>query len=157
MRSNETVPTRVGFWAVLLLSIFAWSPAVFPGYWQGLAGFSAVWNAAHLAPIAGVADQPDLWRGAGSAAFLLAQPWLFLGLPATTAVQISFVLGFLLGGLAMYAWLSGRLGDRSAALAGVAYMLLPPVLATVYVRGSLADATVLALLPLTLAGLTAYD
>jgi hypothetical protein len=156
MRSNETVPTRVGFWAVLLLSVFAWSPAVFPGYWQGLAGFSAVWNAAHPAPIAGIANQPDLWRGAGSAAFLLAQPWLFLGLPATTAVRISFILCFLLGGLAMYAWLRGRLGDRSAALAGVVYMLLPPVLAAVYVRGSLADATVLALLPLTLAGLTAY-
>ena len=156
MRSNETVPTRVGFWAVLLLSVFAWAPAAFPGYWQGLTGFSAVWNAAHPAPIASVADQPDLWRGTGSATFLLAQPWLVFGLPATTAVRISFILCFVLGGLAVYAWLSGRLGDRSAALAGVIYMLLPPVLATVYVRGSLADTLLLALLPLILAGLTGY-
>jgi hypothetical protein len=71
-------------------------------------------------------------------------------------VRATFALALLLGGLGVYVWLHPRLGDRTAGLAGLIYLLLPPILATDYVRGSLADALIVGLLPLALAGLAGY-
>jgi hypothetical protein len=156
MRAYETWPQRAGLGALLILSIFAWAPALYPGYWQGLEGFVPVFNAATPGPVATVATAPDLWRGAGSAAFLIAQPLIALGLTPTTAVRIGFIFCFLAGGLGIYGWLQPRLGDAGAGLAGLVYVLAPLFLSTVYIRGSVADATVLAMLPLALAGLTAF-
>jgi hypothetical protein len=34
----------VGFWAVLLVGIFGWAPALYPGYWQGWQGFVPVYQ-----------------------------------------------------------------------------------------------------------------
>jgi hypothetical protein len=138
------------------LGIFAWAPATYPGYWQGLEGFAPVFNAVEIQPIAHIAMSADLWRGAGGDAFLLALPLLVLGFSPTTAVRVCFILMLILGGLGMYSWLRPRLGDRGAGLAGLVYMLLPPVLATVYWRGSLSDAIILGLLPMALAGVSSY-
>lgn len=149
-------PVRAGFWAVLLIGLPAWAPASYPGYWQGLDGFIPSFNVTQSSPIAGVATGADLWRGSGNAAYFLAKPFLLLGLAPTAAVRAVFILCFILGGLGIYAWLRPRLGDRTAGLAGVVYMFLPPVLATVYVRGSVSDAMILALLPLALAATSAY-
>jgi hypothetical protein len=150
-------PIRIGFWVVLLISIFAWAPATYPGYWQGLEGFIPVFNIGRLDPIADVATTADLWRGTGGAAFLLAQPFLELGVDPVVAVRLTFVLCFILGGLGMYIWLQPGLGDRAAGVAGALYVLWPPFLVTVYVRGSPSDAWILALLPLTLAAAHAYS
>jgi hypothetical protein len=81
---------------------------------------------------------------------------MLLGLPPISAVKAVFALSFLLGGLGVYTWLRPRLGDRAAGLAGLVYVLLPPFLMTVYVRGSLSDALLLGLLPLALAGTASY-
>ena len=145
-----------GLWVVLIASAFAWAPATYPGYWQALEGFAPVFNAPYAAPIADIASQPDLWRGSGSATFLLTRPLILLGVAPVVAVRSVFVLVFVLGSLGIYFWLRPRFGDRSAGLAGLLYALLPPLLATVYIRGSLADALVLGLWPLTLAGLAVY-
>jgi len=154
---HEHVPARVGFWALLVLGLFAWAPALYPGYWQGTEGFAPVFQAVMPSAIATMATAPDLWRGAGSAAYLIAQPLLLMGAEPVLAVRITFIVCFLLGGSAVYVWLADRLGDRSAALAGLVYLLLPVFLATVYVRGSVSNALVLALLPLALAGLASYS
>ena len=156
MNPSNALPARLGLGALLLLSVFAWAPALYPGYWQGLDGFVPVLNAVHPTPLANAATAPDVWRGTGSAAFLLIQPLLFWGVDATTAVRVAFVLCFILGGAGIYFWLRGFLGDRSAGLAGLLYLLMPIFLTTVYVRGSLSDAMILAWLPLALAGLTIY-
>ena len=145
-----------GLWVVLIASAFAWAPATYPGYWQALEGFAPVFNAPYAAPLADIASQPDLWRGSGSATFLLTRPLILLGITPVVAVRSVFVLVFVLGSLGIYFWLRPRFGDRSAGLAGLLYALLPPLLATVYIRGSLADALVLGLWPLVLAGLAVY-
>jgi len=152
----EAQPIRFGLWAFLLLSVFAWVPAMYPGYWQCLDGFVPVFNAAQPGQIASIATFSDLWRGMGSATFLLTQPLLFLDVSPVTAVRITFVCAFILGGLGIYLWLQPRLNDRAAGLAGLIYILLPPILATVYVRGNLSDALILALLPIALAGISSY-
>lgn len=146
----------IGLWVVLIASAFAWAPATYPGYWQALEGFAPVFNAPYAAPIADIASQPDLWRGSGSATFLLTRPLILLGIGPVVAVRSVFVLVFVLGSLGIYFWLRPRFGDRSAGLAGLLYALLPPLLATVYIRGSLADALVLGLWPLVLSGLAVY-
>ena len=156
MDSTEDGAVQVGFWAVLLGSLFALAPALYPGYWQSLEGFVPIFNATRSAPIASIATSPDLWRGTGSAAFLLSQPLVALGLSPVQAVRAGFVVCLLFGSLSIYVWLRPRLGDRAAGLGGVLYALLPTVLATVYVRGSLSDAWVVALLPMTLAGIAIY-
>lgn len=156
MNRNASAPARVGFWAVLVLGVFAWAPSLYPGYWLGWEGFAPVFQSVTPAALATVATTADLWRGAGSGAFLLAQPLLLLGATPTQAIQFTFVLTFILGGAGVYVWLADRLGDRGAGLAGLAYTLLPLTLATVYVRGSVSDALILALTPLALAGLASY-
>jgi hypothetical protein len=140
---------------MLLLGMFAWAPTLFPGYWQTIQGFVPIFNVGQTAAIAGVGVAPDLWRGAGSATNLLAQPWVVLGLDPATAVRLAFLLAFVIGSCGVYAWLRPYLGDRAAGLAGLMYVLQPIFLTTVYVHGSLADALVLAWLPLALAGLAA--
>jgi len=154
--SFSQMSSRVGFGVLLLLSVFAWAPATYPGYWEAVDGFAPTFNVDQPGSLASVAMAPDLWRGSGRATFLLTRPLLLLGFDAVTAVRITFILAFLLGGLGIYAWLRIYLGDRAASFAGVLYMLAPPLLATVYVRGSLSDALLIGLLPIALAGLTIY-
>ena len=141
---------------MLLFSVFAWAPTTYPGYWEAIEGFRPVFNAARPSAIAGVATQADLWRGTGSAAYLIAQPLMLLGMTPVAAVRATFAIAIILGGLGMYVWLRERWGDRAAGLAGMLFMLWPPLLATIYVRGSLSDAVVLGLLPLALAAVAIY-
>jgi hypothetical protein len=158
MSANTRVtPTasRLGLGALLLVGIFAWAPALYPGFWATLQGFVPIFNVGQGAAIAAIGAAPDLWRGTGSATNLLTQPWVILGFDQTAGVRFAFVLAFVIGGCAMYAWLRPALGDRAAGLAGLVYMLQPIFLSTVYVDGSLADALVLAWLPLAFAGLAA--
>lgn len=156
MNVSQEQAARLGFWAVLILSVFAWGPATYPGYWQAQEGFVPVFNALRGGAIAGIGTVPDLWRGMGNGAFLPAQPFIVLGLSATAAVRVVFGLSFLFGGMGMYIWLRNRLGDRAAGLAALMLMLWPPLLVTVYMRGSLADALVVGIVPLALAGLATY-
>lgn len=51
-----------------------------------------------LSAPASIATTPDLWRGVGSGAFLVAQPLLLLGATPTQAIQFTFILTFILGG-----------------------------------------------------------
>lgn len=156
MNLSQEQVARLGFWSVLILSVFAWAPTTYPGYWQAEEGFVPIFNATRAGAIAGIGTLPDLWRGMGNGTFLPAQPFIVLGLSATVAVRIVFGLSFLFGGMGMYIWLHNRLGDRAAGLAALVLMFWPPLLATVYVRGSLADALVVGIVPLALAGLATY-
>ena len=156
MNQTQSNATQLGFWVVVLIGVFAWAPATYPGYWQGLEGFLSVFNVASNSPVADIGQLPDLWRGAGSGTFLLAHPLVSLGFPATGAVRFAFVITLVLGGLGTYSWLRPRFGDKSAGLAGLIYMMMPPFLATIYIRGSLSDAMVMALFPVIMAGLQIF-
>ena len=57
--------------------------------------------------------------------------------------------------LGVYGWLASRFGIARQGWRGWS-LLMPPILAVVYVRGSVADAIVLALLPVALAGLASW-
>ena len=156
-RPQATGPySSLGLWATLLGVLLAAAPAMYPGYWESREGFAPVFNAQFPNPVAPIATVPDLWRGTGSATFLSVRPLLAAGMDPVMAVRILFMLAFLAGGLSVYGWLRNFSGDRSAGLAALLYVVLPPFLATAYIRGSAADTLVLTLLPLALAGISHY-
>ena len=156
MNSSYGKMVRIGFWTVLCLSVFAWAPTTYPGYWRALEGYVPLFNATTIQAVADVATTPDVWRGMGSATFMLVQPLLLLGMGLEAAVRAVFAFALIAGGLGVYIWLQSALGDRAAGLAGVLYMLAPPFLAAIYIRGSLSDALIMGLLPLVLAGLRVF-
>ena len=152
MKSPQERSAWLGLGMLLCLGSFAWMPAFYPGYWQGLEGFVPLFAVTHPTPLATIATTPDFWRGAGAESFLLTRLLLQVGVMPLVALRLSFVITLLAGGIGIYAWLRARLGDRAAGLAGLIYMLLPTVLSTVYIRGSLSDAMILGLLPVAFAG-----
>lgn len=155
-RLTFAVPRRLGLWSLLVASVFVWAPLVRPGYVQTRSGFLAAFNVVVNNALAQVGVVPDVWRGDGIAAYVPAQPLLLLGITPAMAVQVVMVGSLLLGALAVYVWLQGHMGDRSAGLAGMVYLFLPVTLGTVYVQGSMAGAVALALIPMALAGIANY-
>jgi hypothetical protein len=151
---------------LLLLSLFAWAPLLYPGYLQVHSGFLPVYNLASLATAparlhwlpASVVDA-GLLRGDGPLAYWLA--WLIRPLLGDLgAIKAVFILSLLLGGLGVYLWTrsAARQGcgapdvaERAGVLGAVVYVLWPPLLAAVYVRGALAEVLLMALLALALA------
>ncbi len=167
--------------ALLLLSLFAWAPLLYPGYLQVHSGFLPVFNLADLVvspnkltwlPTIGVA--PDLLRGEGPLAY-----WLALLLRPLAgdvgAVKGVFALSIISVGLGLFAWArrdlasfegdstdvdapvanpQGLLSARAGLLAAAIAMLWPPLLATVYVRGALAEALFMAVLAWSLWGVS---
>ena len=167
--SHRAVSRAPYLLVLLLLSLFAWAPLLYPGYLQVHSGFLPVFNLADLAassnklswlPTIGVSS--DLLRGEGPLAYwlaLLLRP--FAG--DVGAVKGIFALSILAGGLGVAAWTRRSLAgwadrrdiiERAAGLAAVVFMLWPPLLATVYVRGALAEAVLMGLLPWALWGVS---
>jgi hypothetical protein len=170
MHSQEADAGRgVYLLALLLLSLFAWAPLLYPGYLQVHSGFLPVFNLADLAASSGklawlptIGATPDLLRGEGPLVY-----WLALLLRPLAgdvgAVKAVFALSIIGAGLGVYVWarrdlassegeasgmeLQGLLAGRAGLLAAVVAMLWPPLLATVYVRGALAETLFMALLP----------
>jgi hypothetical protein len=146
-------------WLALLLPVFAWAALTYPGTFELHSGFRPIFNVADLArslPGLGWAPtvgQPyDLLRGEGALGYWLALlPRALLG---SSVFAIKWVLGasFMLSALGMYGWARRTLGAWPGLLAALIYALWPIGLATVYVRGALAEAVFLALTPWILRG-----
>ncbi len=141
-------------WLALLLPVFAWAALTYPGYFELHSGFRPIFNLADLARSlpgfgwAPTVGQPyDLLRGEGALAYWLAL--LPRALSASSVFAIKWVLGasFVLGAVGMYGWARRTLGDWPGLVAALVYALWPIGLATVYVRGALAEAVFLALMP----------
>ena len=142
---------------LLLLTLIVCAPLTYPGTFQAHSGFLPVYNLYNLetqggglawAPVVG--RDFDLLRGEGPLPYLLAEAARWLGASGVAAVKVVFGLGLLLGALGMYGWARGRLGKRAALLAALLYAFWPYALATVYVRGALAEALFFGLFPWTL-------
>ena len=151
--------------ALLVLSLFAWAPLLYPGYLQVHSGFLPVLNLADLVAspdklrwLPSIGTNYDLLRREGPLAYWLAWPLAPL-LGDVGAVKVVLAASMLAGGLGMFAWTrrafwpassAGFLGDRAGLLAAMLYVLWPPLLAAVYVRGAVAEVLVMGLLPLAL-------
>jgi hypothetical protein len=155
LRSARTLTApHPATWLALLVPVFAWAQLSYPGYLELHSGFLPIFNVNDLfhhlgdlawAPMIG---QPyDLLRGEGALPYRLAAVTGLLGFPSATAVKCIFAAGILAGALGMYGWARRRLGPWPALLAEAVYVFWPVVLATVYVRGALAETALLGLTP----------
>ena len=148
-----------GQFIALLLTVFAVAPLMYPDFFQSHSGFLTIFNLYDLERNAGplslgwmptVGHAFDLFRGAGALPYAVAEVFAWLGLSGPQAIMASYSMSFLVGTWAMYRWTRRWLGNSSALLAAMLYTYMPYHLTSIYVRGSLADAWVQALLPLTL-------
>jgi hypothetical protein len=143
---------------IVLLSVFAIAPLTYPGFFQTHSGFLSVFNLYDLERtlwrswswVPQVAQPWDMLAGEGRLPYLLAEALRWLGMGGEEAIKGTYVLGFLVSGLGMYALGKKLSGPTGGLLAGLVYVYLPFHLATVYVRGAFAEAWAFALYPLVL-------
>jgi hypothetical protein len=149
---------------VLAMSVFAWAPLVGPPYFlnahdapHSLFFFNQFDQAIRdgvLYPRWGV----DFALGYGyplfniysTLAFYVAEVFHLLGAGLTGAVKLTYVVGFLLSGLTMYAFGKRVLNPAAGVVAAVIYMYVPYHLLDIYVRCAFAEFCAYCFLPLIL-------
>jgi len=142
---------------LFLLTLFAFAPLTYPGFFQSHSGFLPIYNLYDLeinfgdfswAP--GVGRGYDFVRGEGVLPYYVAELFRWLGASGAEAIRWSYGLSFVLSAWAMYGWAKRLWGGRAALIAAVVYTYLPYHLAVVYVRGALAEAWAFVGFPLVL-------
>jgi hypothetical protein len=142
---------------LFLLTIFAFAPLTYPGFFQSHSGFLPIYNLYDLevhfsdfswAPTVGRGY--DFFRGEGVLPYYVAELFRWLGASGAEAIRWSYGLSFVLSAWAMYGWAKRLWGGRAALIAAVVYTYLPYHLAVVYVRGALAEAWAFVGFPLVL-------
>ena len=140
-----------------LLTVFAFAPLTYPGFFQSHSGFLPIYNLYDLeihfgdpgwAPTMG--GWYDLFRSEGILPYYVAELFRWLGASGAEAIRWSYGLSFVLSAWAMYGWAKRLLEDRAALVAAVVYTYLPYHLAVVYMRGGLAEAWAFVAFPLVL-------
>lgn len=141
---------------VILLAVFAVAPLEYPGAFQSHTGLLAYYNLIDLdqnpaqffawAPVAGRAF--DLFRTDGALPYLLAEIFHLLGFSYLAAIKLVYAFAWIASGLTMYALARRWFSENGALLAATVYVYLPYQIATVYVRGALAEAVAWSALPL---------
>jgi uncharacterized membrane protein len=149
---------------VVAISVFAWGALVGPPYYlnahdapHSLFFFNQFDQAIRdgvLYPRWGV----DFALGYGyplfniysTLAFYVAEVFHLLGASLTGAVKLTYVLGFVLSGLTMYAFGKRVLSSQAGLLAAVVYMYAPYRLLDIYVRCAFAEFCAFSFLPLIL-------
>jgi hypothetical protein len=147
-----------GCWLLVVVFTFiVAAPLTYPGTLQAHSGFLPLFNLYDLethgfsltwAPVVG--REFDLLRGEGGFPYLLAEALRWLRASGVTAVKAVFGLGLFLGALGTYGWARQLLSRRAALLAALLYACGPFGLATLYLRGALAETLFLGLLPWSL-------
>ena len=132
---------------LFLLTIFAFAPLTYPGFFQSHSGFLPIYNLYDLEIHLGdfswtptVGRGYDFLRGEGVLPYYVAELFRWLGASGAEAIRWSYGLSFVLSAWAMYGWAKRLWGGRAALIAAVVYTYLPYHLAVVYVQGALAEA-----------------
>ncbi|MGQ9501204.1 MAG: hypothetical protein ACUVSF_07995 [Anaerolineae bacterium] len=152
-------------WAmVLLFSVFIWLPLLSPAYFFNahdaphsvffLVEFDQTLRDGYLWP----RWSPDFAFGYGYPLFNLYAPLAFyaaelvhlMGLGFVEAVKVVYILATIVGGMAMYGFLSRLLEPSAGVLGAVLYMWAPFHLLEIYVRSAFPEYVALALLPLVM-------
>jgi hypothetical protein len=133
---------------VATLSAFAWAPLLYPGFFQSQSGLAGIYRVSQ--PASAGAFFPAVAGDGAPLAWAVAGLAHALGLGAAESVKLVFGLALLVSGLTMYLAARRLLGRLGGLVAALVYAYQPYVLAVVYVRGALAEAAALAVLPLTL-------
>lgn len=141
---------------VVLLAVFAVAPLEYPGAFQSHTGLLAYYNLIDLdqnptlgwAPIIG--QTFDVFRTDGVLPYLIAEIFHLIGFSYLASIKLVYALAWIASGLAMYALARKFFSETGALLAATVYVYLPFHIATIYVRGALAESVAWALFPLVL-------
>lgn len=133
---------------VVALSVFAWAPLLYPGFFQSSTGLAAVYRVAQ--PAAAATLFPAGPGDAAPLAHALARALAGVGLGAYGAVRATYALALLVAGLGMYGAARRALDASAGLVSALIYTYLPYTLGLVYVRGALSESLALALLPVAL-------
>jgi hypothetical protein len=143
---------------VVLLTVFAFAPLTYPGFFESHSGFLPVF---HLYDLEGnlwgnwgwaphLVAPPNPLSGEGALPYLIAELLRWFGLDGMQAIKGVYALGLVFSGVTAYL-LGRRLFGRAAGLlAAVVYVYVPFHLATVYVRGAFAEAWAFVLFPVVI-------
>lgn len=134
---------------IVLLSVFAFAPLLYPGFVQTHSGLGAIYDAlAAGAPFSGWMPTQGA-PGDGPLA-----TWLLVALKALVgplaALKLLYAASFVLAGAGMFLLARRAWGALPALVAAAVYLFFPYRLAAVYVRGALAESLLLALAPLVI-------
>ncbi|MBI3977727.1 MAG: hypothetical protein HY331_06035 [Chloroflexi bacterium] len=156
-------PMGVDLALLAFLSVPAWRPLLAPGYLDTHDGLFHLFRLVELDAAIRAGDlyprlAPNLALGYDYPVFnyyaplslYVAELFRLAGLGFTDAVKATLGLSVAAAGWTMYLFARDLLPRTGALLAALAYGYLPYLLVDVYVRGSLAEAVALALLPLLL-------
>jgi hypothetical protein len=163
---DRPAPRHALDWGVLLaalLTLFAIGPLLYPGFFVSERGLIPLYEVVGLAErpsatwLPRLADDPTLAQG--PLPYWAARLLLFVGLAPSGAVKVVFGLSLVLAAVGAYL-LARRLARQPAdppqpvcwpALVAAAIVAaLPPLAGAVYLRGNLAEAWALGMLPLAL-------
>ena len=154
-------------WLVVLLSIFAASPLMQPGYFWGAHDarhsvyFLFEFNRAIQDGVWYPRWAPDFTFGYGYPFFNIYGPLAFyageffhlIGFDFVDSTKIVFALALVLSGVSMFLFVRRLMGSQAALVAGLMYVYVPYHLADVYVRAALSETFGLIFLPLVLWGI----
>jgi hypothetical protein len=136
-----------------LLSVFAWAPLTYPGFFQARRGLLAAYTVLDLerwlrAGATFWGWRPPAWApGSSPLAYWLAEVLHGLGLGPLDAVKVLYGLGLVVSGLAAYGFGRRLLGRGAGLLVAVAYLYVPYHLDLVYREGAFTAALAWAVWP----------
>jgi hypothetical protein len=136
-----------------LLSVFAWAPLTYPGFFQSRSGLLAVYAVLDLdrwlrAGAGFWGWQPPAWTpGSSPLAYWLAEVLHSLGLSPLDAVRVLYGLGLVGSVLAAYGFGRRLLGRGAGLLVAMVYLYVPYHLDLVYREGAFTAALAWALWP----------
>jgi len=136
-----------------LLSVFAWAPLTYPGFFQSRSGLLAAYAVLDLERWLRTGAgfwrwRPPAWApGSSPLAYWLAEILHGLGLGPLDAVRVLYGLGLGVCVLAAYGFGRRLLGRGAGLLLAVAYLYVPYHLDLVYRQGAFTAALAWALLP----------
>jgi hypothetical protein len=139
---------------VLLISVLAWAPFLYPGFIQTHSGLGAIYDALSAgAPLSGWTPTYATPGDGTLATWTIVLLAKMVGL--LKAVRLLYTLAFMFSGAGMFLLARRFWGEWAAIASAAVYMLLPYHLSVVYVRGSVAEAALLALAPFLFLALVA--
>ncbi|MCC7353079.1 MAG: glycosyltransferase family 39 protein [Anaerolineae bacterium] len=138
---------------VLALSLFAWMPLLSPGYFFNAhdAHHSVFWLVEFDQAIRDGAWWPrwvpdhamgygyPLWTFYSPLSYYIAEFFHLLGAGFTAAVKVTYILAFVVSGLAMYTLAKRWWGRGAGLVAGLVYIYAPYHLVDIYVRSAFAE------------------
>jgi hypothetical protein len=142
---------RSGLLLLVILSLFAVAPLLYPGFIETHSGYVPLWNIIDLRQNWGqpgwlphLATDFNALRSDGLLLYYVAA---LLPLPPPAALKLIAGAAWLWGGVGIFLWLRSWLGQTGALVAALVYVYLPCQIATVYVRGAWGESLFWGLLP----------